>query len=146
MGVRNGVYLCSLGYRVVTWVDWGVGMGSGWLYLAVMVVVATVIALTVLGLSFILGPRNVSQAKLSPYECGISELAPLPKRVSVKFLQVAMLFLIFDVEAVAFYPLAVLLGKVVQSRFLLCEIVVFMVVLMVGYVYVWRKGGFRWVR
>lgn len=114
-----------------------------------MLLVAATIAGTILGISFVVGPRNPNPRKSQPYECGIEEIVPMPKRVSVKFLQVAMLFLIFDVEAVAFYPLATILKTQAQNdqiaaAFLLAEMLVFVVLLVVGYLYVWKKGAFKW--
>lgn len=77
----------------------------------------------------------------------------MPSRVSIRFLQVAMLFLIFDVEAVAFYPLATILKETADldaqlgtsnALFLLAEFGTFFALLVVGYLYVWKKGAFRW--
>lgn len=121
----------------------------GYTHIGVMLLVAATIAGTILGISFVVGPRNPNPRKSQPYECGIEEVVPMPKRVSVKFLQVAMLFLIFDVEAVAFYPLATILKAQAQTdqmaaAFLLAEMLVFVVLLVVGYLYVWKKGAFKW--
>ncbi|MBI3928222.1 MAG: NADH-quinone oxidoreductase subunit A [Armatimonadetes bacterium] len=112
--------------------------------IGIMIAMAMLVAAVILGLSFVVGPRNPNAHKLQPYECGIEEVVPLPRRFAVKFLQVAMLFLIFDVEAVAFYPLATILGKSAESVFLLIELLVFVGLLLVGYMYVWKKGAFRW--
>lgn len=114
-----------------------------------MFVVACVIALAISGISFIVGPRNPNPQKSQPYECGIEDIAPMPTRVSIRFLQVAMLFLIFDVEAVAFYPLATILKPVsamsqADGMFLLAEIGAFFALLVVGYLYVWKKGALKW--
>lgn len=119
---------------------------DGFLYVGVMILVAATIAGVIMVVSFFFGPRNPNPAKEQPYECGIEDIAPLPKRVSIRFLQVAMLFLIFDVEAVAFYPLATILGKVStdQGLILFAEMMSFVLLLMVGYLYVWRKGAFKW--
>lgn len=111
--------------------------------------VAAVIAGSILGISFLVGPRNPNPKKGQPYECGIEDIAPMPSRVSIRFLQVAMLFLIFDVEAVAFYPLATILQPVsMASRtdglFLLAEFGTFFGLIVIGYLYVWKKGAFRW--
>ncbi len=122
---------------------------SGYYSIAVMGLVAATIAGTILGVSFLFGPRNPNPAKSQPYECGIDDVKPLPKRISIRFLQVAMLFLIFDVEAVAFYPLATILSDVAgqsfhQALFLLAEMLAFVGLLVVGYAYVWKKGAFQW--
>lgn len=117
--------------------------------IGVMLLVACTIAGTILGISFLVGPRNPNPQKAQPYECGIEDIAPMPSRVSIRFLQVAMLFLIFDVEAVAFYPLATILRDVSSASranglFLLAEFGTFFALLVVGYLYVWKKGAFRW--
>lgn len=117
--------------------------------IGIMFVVAVVIALAILGISFVVGPRNPNPQKDQPYECGIEDIAPMPTRVSIRFLQVAMLFLIFDVEAVSFYPLATILKPVAQANmadglFLLAEVGTFFALLVVGYLYVWKKGAFQW--
>lgn len=117
--------------------------------IGLMLLVAGVIAFAISGISFLVGPRNPNPHKDQPYECGIEDIAPMPTRVSIRFLQVAMLFLIFDVEAVAFYPLATILRPVSQASsadglFLLLEVAAFFALLVVGYLYVWKKGAFKW--
>lgn len=117
--------------------------------IGIMLAIAVTITGSILGISFLVGPRNPNSAKAKPYECGIEDLAPLPQRVSIKFLQVAMLFLVFDVEAVAFYPLVTILKSVsqadtMQGLFLLAEFGTFFALLVVGYLYIWKKGAFRW--
>jgi NADH-quinone oxidoreductase subunit A len=114
-----------------------------------MLAVAAVIAGSILGISFLVGPRNPNPNKSQPYECGIEDISPMPSRVSIRFLQVAMLFLIFDVEAVAFYPLATILKSVSETSlynglFLLAEFGTFFILLLIGYFYVLKKGAFRW--
>lgn len=117
--------------------------------IGIMMLVAATIAGSILGISFLVGPRNPNPKKGQPYECGIEEIVPMPSRVSIRFLQVAMLFLIFDVEAVAFYPLATILRSVSEASltngiFLLIEFGTFFGLIVVGYLYVWKKGAFRW--
>jgi NADH-quinone oxidoreductase subunit A len=114
-----------------------------------MLAVACVIAFAISWIAFEVGPRNPNPQKARPYECGIEDIAPMPARVSIRFLQVAMLFLIFDVEAVAFYPLATILKPISQASvddgmFLLAEVSAFFALLVVGYLYVWKKGAFKW--
>lgn len=118
-------------------------------FIGIQLLVAAVIAGTILGVSFLFGPRNPNPKKGQPYECGIEEISPMPARVSIRFLQVAMLFLIFDVEAVAFYPLATILNSVAatdrqQALLLLAEFGTFFGLIVIGYLYVWKKGAFRW--
>jgi NADH-quinone oxidoreductase subunit A len=106
--------------------------------------IALVVALGVMGASRMLGPRKPSTNKLMPYECGIVPEAEVGPRFSVKFYLVAMLFMIFDVEAVSFYPWAVEMHAL--KVFGLVEMVLFIVVLAIGYAYIWRRGGFQWDR
>lgn len=117
--------------------------------IGIMFAVACVIAGAISGISFLVGPRNPNPQKSQPYECGIEDIAPMPTRVSIRFLQVAMLFLIFDIEAVAFYPLATILKPIsaaspADGLFLLAEVGTFFALLVVGYLYVWKKGAFKW--
>lgn len=124
--------------------------------IGVMLLVASVIAGSILGISFLVGPRNPNPKKSRPYECGIDDIAPMPSRVSIRFLQVAMLFLIFDIEAVALFPLASILkplsdagvqasaSGVSDGVFLLGEVGAFVALIIVGYLYVWKKGAFKW--
>lgn len=118
-------------------------------FIGIQLLVAVVIAGAILGVSFFFGPRNPNPKKGQPYECGIEEITPMPARVSIRFLQVAMLFLIFDVEAVAFYPLATILNSVAQTDrqqalILMAEFGTFFGLIVIGYLYVWKKGAFRW--
>lgn len=90
----------------------------------------------------ILGPKNPSEAKLSTYESGMEPVRTARERVSVKYYMVAMLFILFDIEIVFLYPWAVnfrLLGI-----FGLVEMFMFIGILMLGYLYLWKKGAFEW--
>lgn len=106
------------------------------------VAIAIVFGVLVMGVTAILGPRKPSVEKLAPYECGIQEITAPKRRFPVKYLLTGMLFIAFDIEIVSFYPLAILMHRL--QLFGLIELLVFLAVLMVGYVYVWRKGAFTW--
>ncbi len=93
-------------------------------------------------LATFVGPKNPSEAKASPYEGGVPLVEDVPRRFPVKFLEVAMLFLIFDIETVAFFPWAVLLNQL--KLFGLVEMAIFLLVLGMGYIYLWKKGAFNW--
>jgi NADH-quinone oxidoreductase subunit A len=93
-------------------------------------------------LSFLLGPGKPYRKKLAPYESGIIPDTPAVRRLSVRFYLIAMLFIIFDVEAIFFYPWAVLLRQL--KWFGLIEMLVFMGILLVALAHVWRKGGLDW--
>src|SRR6266568_7264021 len=108
----------------------------------ILVILATLFGILVMVVTTFLGPRKPSPEKLAPYECGIQEIEAPKRRFSVKYLLTGMLFIAFDIEIVSFYPLAVLLRQL--KVFGLIELLVFLFILMVGYIYVWRKGAFKW--
>jgi NADH-quinone oxidoreductase subunit A len=108
----------------------------------ILVTLAILFGLLVMGLTAIIGPKKPTPEKLAPYECGIQEIEAPKRRFPVKYLLTGMLFIVFDIEIVSFYPLAILLHQL--KVFGLIELLVFLLILMVGYVYVWRKGAFSW--
>jgi NADH-quinone oxidoreductase subunit A len=83
-----------------------------------------------------------SAAKLEPYECGIDPVGGARVRFSIKFYLVAMLFILFDIEAIFFYPWAVVHRWL--GWFGLTEMLLFVAILLVGYVYIWKRGAFQW--
>jgi NADH-quinone oxidoreductase subunit A len=105
---------------------------------------------TLLLLSNFLGPRRPSAVKSEAFECGNPSSGPALDRFNVKFYLVAILFLVFDIEAVFIYPWALVfhdatLGKsVVTPLFALMEMVVFVGIILVGLTYAWRKGALEW--
>ena len=117
-------------------------MLAGYVPILVLFIVAVGITFVFTGLAFLSRAKNPSAAKLSPYEGGVPLLQPTPRRFPVKFLEVAMLFLIFDIETVAFFPWAVLLNQL--KIFGLIEMGIFVVILGVGYIYLLKKGAFKW--
>ena len=114
----------------------------GTLPIFILVTLAILFGILVLVLCFFLGPKKPSPEKLAPYECGIQEIEAPKRRFPVKYLLTGMLFIAFDIEIVSFYPLAILLHQL--KVFGLIELLVFLLILMVGYIYVWRKGAFTW--
>ena len=88
------------------------------------------------------GPRNPTPAKLAPYECGIVPERIPRERFPVKFYLIAMLFIIFDVEVIFFYPFAVIFREL--GLFGLAEMGTFVLLLLVAYFYIWRAGGLDW--
>jgi NADH-quinone oxidoreductase subunit A len=113
-------------------------------YVPLLIFVLIVLGLlgALVTLSFVLGPSKPYKAKLAPYESGIVPDSPAHRRMSVRFYLTAMLFIIFDVEAVFFYPWAVLLRQL--KWFGLIEMGVFMGILLVALAHIWRKGGLEW--
>jgi NADH-quinone oxidoreductase subunit A len=93
-------------------------------------------------LSQFLGPHKPTPEKMAPYECGMPPVGDARERQSVKFYLVAMIFLLFDIEIAFLYPWAIALRELGMPG--LWQIVVFFALLLVGYVYVWRKGAFDW--
>jgi len=94
-------------------------------------------------LNRVLGPSRPSRVKSEPYECGLPSEVTRTFRFGISFYMVAMLFILFDIEVIFLYPVAVLLN-VSNSVFVLVEIVLFVFLLMVGFVYVWRRGALNW--
>jgi NADH-quinone oxidoreductase subunit A len=116
-------------------------------YLPIVILGMLALAFAVLSLSAssLLRPNKPTPAKLAPYECGIEpERLPKGERFSVKFYVVAMLFIIFDVEIIFLFPWAV--GFRQLGLFGLVEMAVFIGLVFVAYVYVWKKGGLDWER
>ena len=113
-------------------------------YVPLLIFVLIVFALlgAVVTLSFVLGPSRPSKRKLAPYESGIIPDTPALRRLSVRFYLTAMLFIIFDVEAIFFYPWAIALHQL--KWFGLIEMLVFMGILLVALAHIWRKGGLDW--
>jgi NADH-quinone oxidoreductase subunit A len=113
-------------------------------YIPVLIYALIVLALlgALVTLSFVLGPSKPHKTKLAPYESGIVPDSPARRRLSVRFYLTAMLFIIFDVEAVFFYPWAVLLRQL--RWFGLIEMLVFMGILAIALAHIWRKGGLDW--
>ena len=114
---------------------------------------AVVVAVTMIVGSHFLGPRRPTEVKERPYESGMPPLGTAHERFSVKFYLVAMLFIVFDIETVFLIPWATIFLGGPQGRagagtatmgFLLVEMLVFLVILFVGYVYVWKRGAFQW--
>ncbi len=114
----------------------------GILPIFILVALAVLFGLLVMALTAILGPKKPTPEKLAPYECGIQEIEAPKRRFPVKYLLTGMLFIVFDIEIVSFYPLAILMHNL--GALGLIELVIFLAILMVGYVYVWRKGAFTW--
>jgi NADH-quinone oxidoreductase subunit A len=86
--------------------------------------------------------RRPYHEKLMPYESGIDPVGEPRVRFSIRFYIIAMLFVVFDVEAIFMYPWAIVFDKI--GLFALIEMIIFIVILLVGYVYAWKKEAFRW--
>src|SRR2546426_9437362 len=109
----------------------------------IMVTLAILFGILVMVLCNFLGPKKPTPEKLAPYESGLQEIEAPKRRFPVKYLLTGMLFIVFDIEIVSFYPLAILLKNHLQVLGLI-ELLIFLAILTVGYIYVWRKGAFTW--
>lgn len=108
----------------------------------ILVVVAVLFGLGSLIFSTLIGEKKPSAVKMAPYECGCEPVGTARERVSIKFYLIAMLFILFDIEAVFLYPWAVIFKRL--GMFGLIEMGVFIAILFVGYIYVWKKGALEW--
>ncbi len=117
-------------------------MLGSYLPIAFMFVMAGAFAVVSVSASRALSPKDPTPQKLMPYECGITDLDPTVERFPVRFYLVAMLFVIFDVEVILFFPWAVSFRSF--PVFSLIAMSVFVGLLLVAFVYEWRNGGLEW--
>jgi NADH-quinone oxidoreductase subunit A len=115
-------------------------------YLPILIHGGLVVGLAgaIVALSALLGKHRPSQTKLQAYECGITPTGDARQRFSVKFYLVAMLFILFDVEAVFLYPWAVVFRELKMFGF--WEMLIYIGIVLVGFFYVWKKGVLDWSR
>ena len=92
--------------------------------------------------AFATRPRRYTRARTIPFESGVSQGPPRAQRFTISFYLTAMLFIVFDIEIVFLYPLAVVLDKLAWFGFF--EFLFFLAILLVAYVYIWRKGALEW--
>ena len=108
----------------------------------VQIVIAVVVAAALVALSYLIGKRVKDRVKDSPYECGIAPTGSARERFSVKFYLVGIVFILFDIEAVFLYPWAVVYRELKMFAFV--EMLLFVVLILVGFFYVWKKGALDW--
>jgi NADH-quinone oxidoreductase subunit A len=115
-----------------------------WLPFAMYAFFALVIPSTMMMASFVFAtrPKRRSRTRALPFESGVSVGSPPKQRFTVSFYLTAMLFILFDIEIVFLYPLAVILHELAWFGFL--EFLVFLLILLLAYVYIWRKGALDW--
>ena len=116
-------------------------------YIPILLLIAFVVANAVLmlGVSHVLSTYRRTPTKIAPYESGMPVLGSARERFSVKFYLVAMLFIIFDIETVFMIPWAVAFRQMSEiAGLLIVEMLVFIVILAVGYVYIWKRGALQW--
>jgi NADH-quinone oxidoreductase subunit A len=110
--------------------------------IALMIALATIIALIAIGLGTLFGPKKQSEAKSMPYESGMNPYGEGTRRMPVRFYLIAVLFILFDIEVVFFLPWAIVFRQL--GLFGLVEMVIFIAILLVGYIYAWKKGALEW--
>jgi len=113
-------------------------------YLGVLIFIAIAVAFAVFAIvaSALLGQRKPTALKQSPYECGVTTIGPTYRRIPIKYYIIAMLFLLFDIEVVFLYPLAVVFKELRIFGFI--SMAVFIGILIIAYVYIWKKGALEW--
>ncbi len=114
------------------------------LYFPVLVqgIIAIGLATVLIGLSYLLGKKVRNRVKDMPYESGITPTGDARQRFSVKFYLVAMLFILFDIEAIFLYPWAVVYRDLKMFGFI--EMLIFVVLILSGFFYIWKKGALDW--
>lgn len=117
-------------------------MIKAYLPIAILLILSTGLAVLVVVLGHLFGPRRPTQRKLQPYESGMTPIGPGTRRMPVHFYLIAVLFILFDIEVVFFFPWAVVFRSL--GVFGLVEMLIFLIVLLVGYVYAWKKGALEW--
>jgi NADH-quinone oxidoreductase subunit A len=116
---------------------------EGWLPIVVMIAMSAAAFIGGLFASnFLLGPKNPTPEKSAPYECGMPAVGDARERQSVKFYLVAMIFLLFDIEVAFLYPYAMAMRDLRWVGYF--QILVFFLLLVAGYIYIWRKGALDW--
>ena len=117
-------------------------MLAEYLPIAIMILLAAGLAVLVVVLGHLFGPRRPSERKASPYESGMTPIGPGTRRVPVRFYMVAVLFILFDIEVIFFLPFALVFKQL--GWFAIIEMAIFIAILLVGYVYAWKKGALEW--
>jgi NADH-quinone oxidoreductase subunit A len=120
----------------------GTYLPSEYLPILIFIIIATAFGLGALLIGIIFRLRKPYREKLMPYESGITPVGEPRYRFSIRFYILAMLFVIFDVEAIFIYPWAVVFDKIGIYAFI--EMVIFIVILLIGYIYAWEKEAFQW--
>jgi NADH-quinone oxidoreductase subunit A len=117
--------------------------GDNWVVVGLMTIAAFAMGMTLLNLNKLIAPSKPSPVKSAPYESGVPDVTPVKPRYTPRFYVVAMLFVIFDIEAVFIYPWAVIFDDLGLYGFV--EMLSFIGLLFAGYVYAWKKGALEWV-
>ncbi len=120
----------------------GTYLPEHFLPVAIFLLLGTAVGVGMLIFSWFIRPRNPYPEKLLTYESGITPFMDAHQKFSIRYYIIAMLFLIFDIEAVFLYPWAVAFNQI--GPYVLVEMVIFIAILLVGYAYAWKKGALEW--
>ena len=117
-------------------------------YLTILIFVGIAVAFGVFVViaSYLVGQHKPTPAKMAPYECGVTTIGSSRRRIHIRYYLVAMLFLLFDIEIMFLYPWAVVFRdfKAAFGIIIFLEMLVFVGILIVAYVYIWKKGALEW--
>lgn len=122
-------------------------MLSQYVAIAILLVLTTAVAVLAITLGSIFGPKRETKRKNMPYESGMVPLGKGTRRMPVRFYLIAVLFILFDIEVIFFLPWAVSFRSFIdmgRGTFIFVEMLVFIVILLIGYLYAWKKGAFEW--
>lgn len=122
-------------------------MPTEYLPIVVLVILSTGLAVLVVALGHLFGPRRPTGRKSMPYESGMRPIGPGTRRMPVRFYLIAVLFILFDIEVIFLFPWAVVLRSFVEQSlgiFIILEMAVFLLILLVGYIYAWKMGALEW--
>lgn len=115
---------------------------SQWIYVGLFFIVGLIIPVGAIAMAWILGPKKPNSIKQSTYECGIETVGDSWVQFKAQYYIFALVFLVFDVETVFLFPWAVKLGQL--GLFAVMEGILFILILIAGLVYTWRKGMLEW--
>ena len=115
---------------------------SQWIYIGLFIIVGLIIPVGAITVAWILGPKKANPIKMTTYECGIETVGDSWVQFKAQYYIYALVFLIFDVETVFLFPWAVKLGQL--GLFAVVEGIIFILILIAGLVYTWRKGMLEW--
>jgi NADH-quinone oxidoreductase subunit A len=115
---------------------------SEYLPILILIVIAAVFAVIALAMPALFGPKRTTKARLEPYESGMLPYSDARRRFPVQYYVVAVLFILFDIEVIFLYPWAVVLRQL--KLFGLIQMAIFLAILVIGFIYVWRKGALEW--
>jgi len=113
-----------------------------YLPILILIVVAAIFAVIALAVPAVFGPRRATKARLEPYESGMLPYTDARRRFPVQYYVIAVLFILFDIEVIFLYPWAVILRQL--KLFGLIEMGIFLLILLVGFAYAWRKDALEW--